>query len=211
MNKEILDLKTSEEKKILFSKILKKVDVLSIKTKNYFDKSILISSEKIKNAYSNNEDLISILEQNNELIDLIQNESYSIRSKHQTNFTKEIQLDVSQNKDEISIIQNTLDYKDEFINSNDKMSVLSKRQSYLSRRNARRKQEMNDAIENLELRIDNNNLLDIKPMKEDVSLIKNFIDKKEISKSKILYLFSFVIFMISLILLIIFIGGLLWV
>ncbi len=210
MNKNIADLKTSEEKKILFSRIEKRVGLISEKTKDYFEKSMSVSSDKIKNAFSNNEDLISILEQNNSLMNEIGRKSYAVKERNKTNFTKEIKLEVSQEIDNISLIQNTLDYKDRLINADDKMNALTKKESYINNRNKKRKEEMEESILNLELKSNDSDLLDIKAIKEDVFLIKNYIDDKEIKKTKLLYLLPIITTLVSVFLLILFIGGLLW-
>ncbi|NQX83540.1 MAG: hypothetical protein HRS50_02415, partial [Mycoplasmataceae bacterium] len=172
----------------------------------YFEKTMTISSNKIEEAYSINEDLTSILNKYNEFIDLIQNESYSIRENHQTNFTKEIRLDTPQEIDNISIIKNTLDNRYHFVNADDKMFALNKREKFLLNKNKKRRKEMKDSIEDLEERIENNQLLDIASMKEDISLIKTTLNPKDIARTKFLYIIPVLLMLISLIL----IGGLVW-
>ncbi len=51
---------------------------------------------------------------------------------------------------------------------------------------------MDSAIELLEQRIENEQLLNIEPMREDIELIKKYINPKEINRTRYLYLFIFV-------------------
>ena len=198
MNKNIIELETSEEKKILISKIEKKITFLADKTQVFFEKSISVSPKKIKNAFSNNENLILILEQNKELVNLINVESYEIRENHQTNFTKEIELNIKDEIKDISIIQNTLEYRGKIIRSSEKMNVFNKRLKYLENRNKKRETEMLNSERKILTKIKDNKILDIKPMEEDIKLIFSYIDPKEIDRSRFIFLAPIFIFLFSI-------------
>ena len=108
MNKRINELKISKENKILLSKMEKKIDILSEKVNKYFDSKLKIDSDSIKDAFSNNEDLLKILNKNNEDINEIKRKFYSIREKYQVDFkNKEDSEEEIINKK--NIIQNTLE------------------------------------------------------------------------------------------------------
>lgn len=207
MNKNVSELNIPEENKILISKIEKRIDFLSEKTQDYFEKTMTISPQKIENAYSVNEDLISILIEKDQIIEEIKTESHSIRIKHQTNFTNEIQINLSKKEDNSSIINNALNRKDNFINSEEKSFVLNKRIKYLKTRNSKRKKEMEESIEKLEKRLKNDKILDVKPTKEDIFLIKSFLDQKEITKTRTLYFIPFILMFLTIIL----IGSWIWI
>ena len=198
MNKNIIELETSEEKKILISKIEKKITFLEDKTQDFFEKSISVSPKKIRNAFSNNENLILILEQNKELVSLINVESYEIRENHQTNFTKEIELNIKDEIKDISIIQNTLEYRGKIIRSSEKMNVFNKRLKYLENRNKKRETEMLNSERKILTKIKDNKILDIKPMEEDIKLIFSYIDPKEIDRSRFIFLAPIFIFLFSI-------------
>lgn len=208
MNKDISELNIPEESKILISKIEKRITFLSSKAQEHFDKSISIAENKIKDAYSNNEDLISILKQNDELAKEIRDAASSIRKGYQTNFTKEQILDVTKEVDDIKIITNTVDYKDNLIKSADKINLLHKRKKYLNNRNARRKVEYESELERIEEQINKEATLNIKPMSDDIDLIKKFIDKKKIKNGKFWYLINF---LILIVIIVIVIGIIIWV
>lgn len=207
MNKSIIELNIPEENKILLSKIERRISFLSDKTHDFFEKSISISSKKITEAYSVNEDLISILTKKDSIIDEMTTRSYSIRESHQTNFTKEIQLDISQEIDNISIIKNTLVTKDNLVNSDDKMYVLNKIEKYNSNKNRRRKREMQESIENLESRIENDNIIDIEPIKEDQLLIKSYINENKINGKAYLFFMPIILFLATIIMA----GAVIWI
>ncbi len=208
MNKNISQLNIPEENKILLSKIERKVAFLSRKSDEYFNSVKTVRSKNIEEAYAVNEDLISILKQNNDLIEQLKNKSLNIRKAHQTDFTREVQLSVTEQVNQVSIIDSTIEQKDGLISADDKLFALSKRRSFMKKGGSRRKAEMNLALKNLDARISNENLLDIKPMKEDVQLIKKFIDRDEINKTKRIYYIWVSIMVTSLIIL----GGvLLWI
>ncbi len=207
MNKRIMELNISEENKILISKIEKRISSLSLKAQEHFDKAISLSAEKIKDAYSSNDDLVSILEQNDEIVSLIRKEATEIREQHQTNFTREQELNVSKEIDNLLIINNTVEYKDNLISARDKKMLLNKKNQYLQNRNKKRKDEYINELERIELKLNEEKILDIAPMKEDIKLIKKFVDEKKIVKGKIWYLVNVVL----LILVVLVIGGAIWI
>ncbi len=189
MNKNIFELNIPEENKILLSKIEKKVEFLAGKTEDFFGDLVVIRSEKIEAAYSVNEDLISILNENKDLSSNLKKESFNIREIHQTDFTREVKLDVSEEISRASIIKSTIDQKDQLITADEKLFALNKRKNYIKNKNAKRKSEMNRAMEDLEERIANEQLLPIAPMKEDVKLINKYLNPREINSTRYLYLF----------------------
>ncbi len=207
MSKNISHLNIPEENKILLSKIERKVPFLSRKSEEYFDSVKTVRSKNIEEAYAVNEDLISILKQNNDLIMQLKDKSLSIRKEHQTDFTREVQLSVTEQVNQASIINSTIDQKDKLVTSDEKLYALSKRRAFIKNGSARRKSEMKLAMDSLERRISNENLLDIQPMKEDVKLIKKFIDLKDINKSRRIYFLVVAIVAFMLIVL----GGALWI
>lgn len=206
MDKRILDLNTSEENKILISKIEKRIALLSIKAQEYFDKSLLISEEKMKAAYSNNEDLISILEQNDELANEIRKIASGIREQHQTNFTREQTLDISQEVDDLSVINNTVDCKDNIVTADDKMKLLNKRLKYLKHKNSRRKEEYNKELDRIEIKMDNEKVLDITPMKDDIKLIYKLVDPNRLSTGKFWYFVNIILLVLAIVI----IGAAIW-
>ncbi len=207
MNKNISHLNIPEENKILLSKIERRVSFLSNKSEEYFDSVKTVRSKNIEEAYAVNEDLISILKQNNDLIMQLKDKSLSIRQEHQTDFTREVQLSVTEQVNQASIINSTIDQKDKLVTSDEKLYALSKRRAFIKNGTARRKSEMMLALNSLEKRISNENLLDIQPMKEDVELIKKFINPKEINKSRHIYYLILGIMIFVLIML----GGAIWI
>ncbi len=192
MNNKIWELNIPEEEKILLSKIDKKVNFLSDKSEDFFKAIIQLDGTKLESAYSVNEDLISILKTNSSLTEQLKKDSFTIRETHQTDFTREVQLDLSEEVMKSSIIKSTIEHKDELISSDEKLFALSKRKNYIKNKNTKRKAEMDSAIEALEQRIENEQLLNIEPMREDIELIKKYINPKEINKTRYLYLFIFV-------------------
>lgn len=206
MDKRILDLNISEENKILISKIEKRVVLLSVKAQEYFDKSLLISEEKMKAAYSNNEDLISILEQNDELANEIRKIASGIREQHQTNFTREQTLDISQEVDDLSVINNTVDCKDNIVTADDKMKLLNKRIKYLKHKNSRRKEEYNKELDRIEIKMGNEKVLDITPMKDDIKLINKLVDPNRLSTGKFWYFVNIILLVLAIVI----IGAAIW-
>ena len=199
MNKNIINLNIPEENKILLSKIEKRIDILASKNQKYFENIMMVSSENIENAYSNNEDLLKILKQNNDKIHEIKQTSYSIREKHQTNFTTEVSLTLEEKEEPISIIKSTLDNRMNLVDADKKMFTLNKRIRFLNKRTNFRKDEMHNSIKELEAQINQVTSLDIKPVQEDLILIKNYIDSKEIEKTKLYFLIPIVLFFVSFI------------
>ncbi len=200
MNKNIFDLNITDEDKILLSSIEKKILFLSEKTKEYFDKAISISSDRIEEAYSINRNLVSILKKKKELASNVEIELYRINSSHAESLTKEINLNILQTSMEtrnIFIIENTLESKDKLISYEDKSDVLSKKHKYLKSKSKKDKKDFEESLVSLEAKIENDKVLDIEPLKEDVNLIKNLIDLNEIAKYKLFYYLLFVILFIS--------------
>ncbi len=187
MSKNISNLNIPEENKILLSKIERKIPFLAGKSEEYFDSVKTVRSKNIEEAYAVNEDLISILKQNNDLMMQLKERSLGIRKEHQADFTREVQLSVTEQVNQVSLIESTIDQKDKLVTSDEKLYALSKRKAYIKNGGSRRKAEMKLALGNLEKRISNENILDIKPMKEDVVLIKKFINTKEINKTRRVY------------------------
>ena len=206
MNKNIQNLNIPEENKILLSKIDKRISYLSEKTQEYFDNSIYISSKKIEEAYTMNKDLVLILREKNDLIKEFRNNYLNIIEKNKKDFTQELDLKTEDKIDEISLINNTLDNIHNFVKFDDKSDALEIRRKYIKKKTKKRKNEMNKTLSELESKINEGNMLSIVPMKEDVELIKMFIDKDEVCKTKKLYLIPTFIFLVSIIL----IGGLIW-
>ncbi len=208
MNKNIYELSISEENKIHLSKIEKRVSFLREKAEKYFDDLVIIKSDKIESAYSVNEDLISILKQNNNTVDLLKEESFNIRETHQTDFTREVKLSILDDVTSSTDINFDANIRDTLVKADEKMQALTRRKNYIKIRTTKRKAEMNLAINNLEDRIENESVLSIESMKEDVRLIKKFIDPKEINKTRYLYFFI----LIPLVIIMTVIGGaLIWI
>lgn len=207
MDKRILELNISEENKILISKIEKRINLLSVKAQNYFDKSLLMPEDKMKKAYSNNEDLISILEQNDEIAFEIKKIVSDIKEQHHTNFTREQTLNVSKEVDDLSIIKNTVNYKENMVTAADKMILLNKRTKYLKHKNARRKEEYNKELDSIKLKMKNEEILDITPMKDDIKLINKLIDPDRLSTGKTWYFVNIILLLITVII----IGAVIWV
>lgn len=203
MKKNILELNIPEENKILLSKIDNKVTFLSEKADEYFANTLSIKSDKIEEAYSVNENLISILRENDELVESLRRESFNIREIHQTDFTREIKLTVTEEVTKASIIKSTIDQKDKLLTADQKLFALQKRRNFISKGGAKRKKEMDNAFNILEESIANERLLNIAPMQEDVQLINKFINPKEINKTRYLYL----AFIIPLLIVVIMLGG----
>jgi len=200
MNKNIINLNIPEENKILLSKIEKRIYLLSDQSQLYFENIMMVSSENIENAYSNNEDLLKILKKNDDKIYEIKKESYSIREKHQTNFTAEIPLDSGEKEEEpISIIKNTLDNRMNLVDADQKMLVLNKRIRFLNKKKKFRKEEMQTAFKNIQEKINEVKSVDIKPIKEDIKLIKHYINPKEIKNTKLYFLIPIILFIASII------------
>ncbi len=207
MSRLIQELNIPEENKILLSKIEKRVSFLSERSNNYFDYVIKIASKDIERAYEVNEDLISILTKNTQLIKDLRHESFQIREDHQVNFTKEVKLDVSQEVDDISLIKNTLAKKEELISADDKHLALGKVKKYIQKGTKSSKKAMEESISLLEKRIETEDLLNIEPMTEDIKLIKKFINPKQISNTKAIYT---TLGIVTLIILLLSGGGALW-
>ncbi len=206
MSKNIHNLNIPEENKILLSKIERKVPFLSRKCDEYFENAKTVKADRIEEAYSVNKDLVSILRTNDKLADELIQDSFQIRKTHQTDFTREVDLSVTNNIINSSIIKSTIEQKDKLIDSDEKLFALSKRKKYIENRNSKRKAEMEKAIFELEQKIANENVLNIQPMIEDVELIKKFINPREINKSRRLY---WIIIILSFVVMIT--GGLLWI
>lgn len=205
-NTHLNELNISEENKILISKIEKRVLYLEKISEDYFEKTISISSDKIKNAYSNNEDLVSILNKNDDVIQQILSESRQIRIDHQTNFTREQVLNISQEIDNLSLINNTIDNHENLINYEDKEYVLSKKINYLKKNNKKRREEYKKALLELEQKATNENILNIDAINDDIDLIKNYSAHNKNSRFGGYYWISIVLFIISIVI----IGGLIW-
>ncbi len=202
-----MNLNIPEENKILLSKIERRVPFLSKRCLTYFENVKTVKSDKIEEAYAINEDLISILSTNNQKIEDVKNESKSIRQKHQVDFTKEINLDITKQLEESNIIRSTIDQKDKLIKAEDKLSLLNKRRKYIETKNKKRKEEFEFDSQKLMQRINDENILDIQPMKEDITLINKFIDEREIRKYRWLY----ILIPILILIIILTLGGvLLW-
>lgn len=204
MNKRIMELNISEENKILISKLEKRIETLSLKAQEHFDKSLSVSDDKIKAAYSNNEDLISILEQNDELASLIRHQASEIREQHQTNFTREQTLDISREVDDLSVINNTVDYKDNLVTADDKLNLLNKRIKFIKNKNTKRKEEYEKELDKIDIKMKKEEVLDINPMQEDVRLIKKLVDPKRLTSGRWWYLINIALLMLAVI---IFIGA----
>ncbi len=207
MSKNINNLNIPEENKILLSKIERRVPFLSKKYSEYFEKTIAVIPEKIEEAYVINENLISILSVNDAMVEGLTNKSFEIRKSHQTDLTREVSLDITNQLEQANLIKSTIEQKDKLVKADRKLEVLSKRKKYIDKRTSKAKFEMNEQIKELEKEIRNENFLDIDLMKEDVSLIKNFIDPAKINKGKwLIYLI-----MLLILLIIIFTGGAIWI
>ncbi len=206
MSKNIQNLNIPEENKILLSKIERKVPFLSRKSDEYFENAKTVKADRIEEAYSVNKDLVSILKTNDQLTESLIEKSFNIRKTHQTDFTREVELTVTDKLNDYAVIKSTIDQKDKLVGSDDKLTALSRRKKYIELRTKKRKEKMLRSFEILENKIDNENLLDIQPMKEDVELIKKFIDPKEINKTRNLYWIIFAAMALVIIL-----GGLLWI
>ncbi len=196
MNKKINDLKISEENKILFLKMEKKIPSLEKKVQEYFDSSLIISSDAIKNAFSNNVDLLKILDEKKEIIKEVKNDFYSIREKYQIDFSQEKLVDVTE-ENKLSITQNILDSRTQLVNSEKKMFILNKKIKYIKKKNKKRKMEMDQEFKLLENKIKENELMDISFIKEDLNLMKNFIDEDEMNNKKLFYLFPIIVMIFS--------------
>lgn len=208
MSNNIFNLKMKDEDKILLSKINKRVSFLSNKADTYLSEQVVIRTDAIEEAYSVNEDLISILRENDELTKDLREESFSIRVNHQADFTREVHLSVTEEIKENSLIKSTIEHKDKLITSDEKLYALSKRRNFIKSPTSKRKAEMLSTLDSLEDRINNEQLLSIEPMKEDIMLINKFINPKEINKTWWIYVFVLIPF-ITLVLLL---GGvLIWI
>ncbi len=207
MNKEIMELHISEESKILISKLEKRISSLSIKAQEYFDSVVSLSADAIKDAYSNNEDLISILEKNDEIARVIREEASDIRSNHQTNFTREQKLEVSEEIDELSIINNTVDYKDNLVSAEEKMRLFHKKKNYLENRNSKRKEEYEQEKDKLDIKLHQEKVLDITPMQEDIRLIDKYLDEKRITKGRLWYIINIMLFILAVVVIV---GAAIW-
>ncbi len=192
MNKNISNLNIPEENKILLTKISKRVSFLNNKSEEYFDNAKTVKSKNIEEAYAVNEDLISILNENKDLVNNLKDDSLEIRKKHQADFTREVTLTVTQQVLQSSIIKSTIEHKDNLITADEKMTALTKKKNYIKNRNNKRRIEMETVLDGLEKRIHNEDFLDIEPMKEDVLLIKKFIDPRLINRTRYLYLLTLV-------------------
>lgn len=208
MSKHIENLNIPEENKILLSKIDKKIIFLNRKTDEFFDGSLVVDSERIEDAYAINEDLISILNKNEDLVTKLKEESLSIRKSHQTDFTREIDLSITNKVNEYSLIKTTIEKKDNLINLEEKLYALSRKKNFIRNRTNRRKLEMDTAFLELEKKLNNEKTLYIDSMEEDIFLIKKFIDPKLINRSRLLLL-TFIIPLITIIIL--FGGVLIWI
>lgn len=185
MKKNIADLKLTEEEKILISRIERSIPFLSDSATEYFDKYIVISPDSLKDAFSTNQDLNEILYDKEEYISEINQEVFSIRENHQNNFSKEIRLDdLKQKVDDITIYKNTLAYKDNFGNVDDKLNALSKREKYLQHRNKKRKDDFTKAMVIITPEEGNEEVLNIESMNYEIELINKYIDEKQINKTK---------------------------
>ncbi len=196
MNKKINDLKISKENKILFLKMEKKIPSLEKKVQEYFDSSLIISSDAIKNAFSNNVDLLKILDEKKEIIKEVKNDFHSIREKYQIDFSQEKLVDVTE-ENKLSITQNILDSRTQLVNSEKKMFTLNKKIKYIKKKNKKRKMEMDQEFKLLENKIKENELMDISFIKEDLNLMKNFIDEDEMNNKKLFYLFPIIVMIFS--------------
>ncbi len=186
MKKNIAALKIPEEEKVLLSKIDKKVPFLSKKADQYFNSVLTVKSENIKEAYSANEDLISILNSKNEEIEKLKEESLKIEQEHRKNATIEFSLSITEEQWTDALIKSTIEQKDDLVKLDEKERVLSKRKKYINKRGAKRKATMIAEINELKRKVEDSSLLNIEPMKEDIKLIEKFIDPKEIKTNGIL-------------------------
>lgn len=207
MNKEIMELNISEESKILILKLEKKISSLSIKAQEHFDSAVSLSADSIKDAYSNNENLISILEKNDEIAIAIREEASDIRSNHQTNFTREQKLEVLEEIDQLSIINNTVNYKDNLVGAEEKMRLLHKKKRYLENRNSKRKEEYDREKDKLDIKLNKEKVLDITPMYEDIRLIDKYLDEKRITKGRLWYIINIMLFIFVVVI----IGVVVWI
>ena len=207
MNKEIMELNISEESKILILKLEKKISSLSIKAQEHFDSAVSLSADSIKDAYSNNENLISILEKNDEIAIAIREEASDIRSNHQTNFTREQKLEVLEEIDQLSIINNTVNYKDNLVGAEEKMRLLHKKKRYLENRNSKRKEEYDREKDKLDIKLNQEKVLDITPMYEDIRLIDKYLDEKRITKGRLWYIINIMLFIFVVVI----IGVVVWI
>ena len=204
MNKNINDLNISKENKILITKIEKKISVLSNEIQEYFDSSLLVSSKSIKDAFSNNEDLLKILNMNNIEINEIKNDFNLIRNKYQIDFDSEYKSE--EYDDKLNIVKNTISSRTQLVNSEKKMFVLNKRIKYLDIKTKKRKNEMNKHLKSIEKKINDTEIINTNLLKEDLSLIKNYIDEKKLLRKRFFYYLPIIFTFISMVL----VGAMVW-
>ncbi len=198
MKKNIANINIAEENKVLLSKIEKKVNFLSRKNDEFFMNAKTVRSKNIEEAYSVNEDLISILKHNDELIQTLKSDSQNIEEEHSKSLTQEYTFNFIEDEIITDKIKSTIEHKDDLIKSDDKYNALSKRKKYLKYRNSKRKALMNEAINDLKERANDKNILDIEPMKDDIQLIDNYIDIKQLNSNWIAIAFILTVAVVSI-------------
>ncbi len=186
MKKNIALLEIPEEEKVLLSKIDKKVPFLSKKADYFFETALAVKSKNISDAYSANEDLISILNSKNNEIEDLKEKSANIEREHRDKATIEFSLNVTEEGNADDLIKSTIKQKDALVKMEEKELALSKRKKYINKRGAKRKATMVAEINELKRKVDDSKILDIEPMREDIKLIEKFIDPKEIKTNGIL-------------------------
>ncbi len=204
MSKNIHNLNLPEENKILLSRIEKRVPFLSQKYVWYFDNIKTVRSENIEKAYAVNEDLISILSMNDQLVEDLKEKSANIRRQHQTDFTREAELHLTNQLEDTNIIRSTIEQKDKLIKAEVKLQALHNWKKYLKKRNKQTKREMTEKFDAIQRRIDDEAILDIAPMNEDIRLIKKYIDLR---KNMIISRVVFTVIILAFVFVLLALGG----
>lgn len=208
MSKLINNLNIPEENKILLSKINKRVSFLNDKTNEYFNNSMAVRHEHIEIAYVVNDDLISILNSNKEMIERLSAESLNIRKVHQKDLTRELQLPFFNQILDSTKANTILEQRSKLITEEEKTFALNKKRVYLEKRTTQKRIEMEEAISNLKRRVEEEKSTNIEAMTEDVRLIEKYIEPKLINKSR--WMYTFVLVPTALVL-ISFLGVILWI